>query len=71
LLYDAAFCAEALRLASEHRSTQATACTLTISSRLLYKWQQAAQTPAAAEEGANLDPATAAVLRHLRATNRR
>jgi transposase len=36
--YDAAFRAEALRLASESRSTQAAAWALTIDIKLLYKW---------------------------------
>ena len=38
--YDAAFKAEALRLASESRSTQAAARQLGISPKLLYRWQQ-------------------------------
>lgn len=39
--YDAAFKAEALRLASESCSTQAAARQLGISPKLLYRWQQA------------------------------
>jgi transposase len=39
--YDAVFKAEALRLASESRSTQAAARQLGISPKLLYRWQQA------------------------------
>ena len=39
--YDEAFKAEALRLASEGRSTQAAARQLGISPKLLYRWQQA------------------------------
>ncbi|SMB99711.1 transposase IS3/IS911 family protein [Hymenobacter roseosalivarius DSM 11622] len=39
--YDEAFKAEALRLASESRSTQAAARQLGISPKLLYRWQQA------------------------------
>ena len=39
--YDDAFKAEALRLASESRSTQAAAQPLGISPKLLYRWQQA------------------------------
>jgi transposase len=39
--YDDAFKAEALRLASESRSTQAAAQQLGISPKLLYRWQQA------------------------------
>ena len=69
--YDAAFRTEALRLANESRSTQAAARALNISPKLLYKWQQAAQTPVAAAAGASLDPATAAELRQLRALARR
>ena len=69
--YDAAFRAEALRLASESRSTQAAARALNISPKLLYKWQKVALTPVAAAQGAELDPATAAELRQLRAANRR
>ena len=37
--YDEAFKAEALRLASESRSTQAAARQLGISPKLLYRWQ--------------------------------
>ncbi|TVT36605.1 transposase [Hymenobacter setariae] len=69
--YDAAFRAEALRLAGESRSTQAAARALNINVKLLYKWQKEALTPVAAARGAELDPATAAELRQLRATNRR
>ena len=39
--YDDAFKAEALRLTSESRSTQAAAQQLGISPKLLYRWQQA------------------------------
>ena len=39
--YDEAFKAEALRLASESRSTQAAARQLGISPKLRYRWQQA------------------------------
>ena len=69
--YDAAFRAEALRLASESRSTQAAARALNIDPKRLYKWQKEALTPVAAARGAELDPATAAELRQLRAANRR
>ena len=69
--YDAAFRAEALRLASESRSTQAAARALNLNPKLLYKWQQAAQTPASAATGVSLDPTTAAELRQLRALARR
>ncbi|OGX83535.1 hypothetical protein BEN47_17525 [Hymenobacter lapidarius] len=69
--YDAAFRAEALRLAEQSRSTQAAARALNINAKLLYKWQKEALTPAAAARGADLDPATAAELRQLRALSRR
>ena len=69
--YDAAFRAEALRLAAQSRSTQAAACALNINAKLLYKWQKEALTPVAAAREAELDPATAAELRQLRALNRR
>jgi transposase len=69
--YDAALRTEALRLASESRSTQAAARALNINPKLLYKWQKAALTPVAAARGAELDPATAAELRQLRALARR
>jgi transposase len=69
--YDAAFRAKALRLASESRSPQAAARALNISPKLLYKWQQVAQTPRAVAAGASLDPATMAKLRQLRALARR
>ncbi|WP_345053825.1 transposase [Hymenobacter glaciei] len=39
--YDEVFKAEALRLATESRSTQAAARQLGISPKLLYRWQQA------------------------------
>ncbi|RFP65149.1 hypothetical protein D0N36_10740 [Hymenobacter lapidiphilus] len=39
--YDESFKAEALRLASESRSTQAAAQQLGISPKLLYRWPQA------------------------------
>ncbi|GGF28573.1 transposase [Hymenobacter cavernae] len=41
--YNEALRAEALRLASESRSTQAAARQLGISPKLLYKWQKAVQ----------------------------
>ena len=69
--YDAAFRAEALRLAAQSRSTQAAARALNIDPKRLYQWQKAAQTPVAAALGAALDPATAAELRQLRALARR
>ncbi|WP_310397187.1 transposase [Hymenobacter sp.] len=69
--YDAAFRAEALRLAEQSRSTQAAARALNIDAKLLHKWQKQALTPVAAARGAELDPATAAELRQLRALARR
>ena len=69
--YDAAFRAEALRLAEQSRSTQAAARALNIDPKRLCQWQKAAQTPVAAALGAALDPDTAAELRQLRAANRR
>jgi transposase len=69
--YDAAFRAEALRLAAQSRSAQAAARALNIDPKRIYQWQKAAQTPVAAALGATLDPATAAELRQLRAANRR
>ena len=69
--YDAAFRAEALRLAEQSRSTQAAARALNIDPKRLYQWLKAAQTPVAAVLGAALDPATAAELRQLRALARR
>ena len=69
--YDAAFRAEALRLAEQSRSTQATARALNIAPKRLYQWQKAAQTPVAAALGTALDPDTAAALRQLRALAQR
>ena len=69
--YDAAFRAEALRLAEQSRSTQAAALALNIDPKRLYQWQKAAQTPVAAALGAALDPTTATEMRQLRALARR
>ena len=74
--YDAVFHAEALRLAGESRSPPAAARALNIDPKRLYKWQKEALTPVAAARGATvrgaeLDPATAAELRQLRALARR
>jgi transposase-like protein len=41
--YDAAFRAEALRLAEQSRSTQAAARALNIDPKRFYQWQEAAQ----------------------------
>jgi transposase len=69
--YNAASRAEALRLASESCSTQAAARALNIDPKRIYKWHKEALTPVAAARGAELDPATAAELRQLRALARR
>ena len=69
--YDAAFRAEALLLVTESRSTQIAARALNIDSKRIHKWQKEALTPVVAARGAELDPATAAELRQLRAANRR
>ncbi|AWM33915.1 transposase [Hymenobacter nivis] len=63
--YDAAFRAEALRLASESRSTLAAARALNINAKLLYQWQKAAQQPLPT------DPHEAAEVRALRVQVRR
>ncbi|MBF9239953.1 transposase [Hymenobacter sp. BT683] len=65
--YDAAFKAEALRLASESRSTQAAALQLGISPKLLYRWQQ---DQVVAEVG-SADVARDPEVRALRAANKR
>ena len=70
--YDAAFRAEALRLAEQSRSAQAAAWAFDIDPKRLYQWQKAAQTALAAALGAPLGSANAAAeLRQLRAANRR
>lgn len=63
--YDAAFKAEALRIASESRSTQAAARALNLNSKLLYKWQQDTLPALPA------DLAEAAEVRQLRTANKR
>ena len=65
--YDEAFKAEALRLASESRSTQAAARQLGISTKLLYRWQQAQLV---AEVG-SVEVARDPEVRALRAANKR
>ena len=62
---DAAFRAEALRLASESRSTLAAARALNIDAKRIDAWQKAAQAPLPA------DPAEAAEVRALRTANKR
>ena len=47
--YDAAFRAEAMRLASESLSRLAAARALNINAKLLYQWQKAAQQPLPAD----------------------
>ena len=69
--YDAAFRAEALRLAEQSRSTQAAARALNIDPKRIYKWQKEALTPVATARRAELDPAIVAELRQLRALARR
>ncbi|MBO2008793.1 transposase [Hymenobacter negativus] len=54
--YDAAFKAEALRLASESRSTQAAAQQLGISPKLLCRWQQAQLVAEVGSEEVARDP---------------
>jgi transposase len=63
--YDAAFRAEALRLASESRSTLAAARALNIDVKRIYQWQKAAQPPLPA------DSVEAAEVRALRTANKR
>ena len=65
--YDEAFKAEAPRLASESRSTQAAARQLGIGPKLLYRWQQAQLV---AEVG-SLEKARDPEVRVLRAANKR
>ena len=65
--YDEAFKAEALRLASESRSTQAAARELGTSPKLLYRWQQAQFV---AEVG-SVEVARDPEVRALRAANKR
>ena len=62
--YDAAFRAEALRLASDSRSTLAAARALNIDPKRLYAWQKAAQL------SLPNDPTEAAEVRALRAANK-
>ena len=66
--YDAAFRAEALRLASESRSTLAAARALNIDAKRIYAWQKAAQAPLPADPA---EAAEAAEVRALRMANKR
>lgn len=54
--YDAAFRAEALRLASESRSTLAAARALNIDPKRLYAWQKAALPPLPADPARQRPP---------------
>ena len=63
--YDAVFRTEALRLASESRSTLAAARALNTDAKRIYAWQKVAQPPLLA------DPAEAAEVRALRSANKR
>ena len=65
--YDEAFKAEARRLASESRSTQAAARELGISPKLLYRWQQARLVAEVGSGEVARDPEA----RALRAANKR
>ena len=61
--YDAAFHAEALRLAEQSRSIQAAIRAPNSDLKRIYQWQKAVQTPVAATLGTVLDPATVVELR--------
>ena len=65
--YDEAFKAEALRLASESRSTQAAARQLGSRPKLLYRWQQAQLVAEVGRVEVARDPE----VRALRAANKR
>ena len=64
--YDEAFKAEALRLASESRSTQAAARQLGISPKLLYRWQQAQLVAEVCSEEVARDPEVRALRARLK-----
>ena len=64
--YDEAFKAEALRLASESRSTQAAARQLGISPKLLYRWQQAQFVAEVGSEEVARDPEVRALRARLK-----
>lgn len=65
--YDAAFRAEALRLAAQSRSTQAAARALNINPKMLYRWQQAQVIAEVGSEAVARDPE----VRQLRAQLKR
>ena len=64
--YDEAFKGEALRLASESRSTQAAARQLGIGPKLLYLWQQAQLVAEVGGEGVARDPEVRALRARLK-----
>ncbi|MBF9221333.1 transposase [Hymenobacter ruricola] len=64
--YDEVFKAEALRLASESRSTQAAARQLGISPKLLYRWQQAQLVAEVGSEEVARDPEVRALRARLK-----
>ena len=64
--YDAAFQAEALRLASESCSTQAAARQLGIRPKLLYRWQQAQLVAKVGSEEVARDPQVRALRARLK-----
>jgi len=64
--YDEAFKTEALRLASESRSTQAAARQLGISPELLYRWQQAQLVAEVGSEEVARDPEVRALRARLK-----
>ena len=64
--YDEALKAQALRLASESRSTQAAARQLGISPKLLYRWQQAQLVAEVGSEEVARDPEVRALRARLK-----
>jgi len=64
--YDAAFKAEALRLAGESRRTQAAARQLGSSPKLRYRWQQAQFVVAVGSEEVGRDPQVRALRARLK-----
>ncbi len=65
--YDAAFRAEALRLAAQSRSTQAAARALNSNPKMRYRWQQAQVAAEVGSEAVARDPE----VRQLRAQHKR
>ena len=68
--YDAAFRAEALRLAQESRSTARAARALNVTPQLLYSWQQAVRKASLPTSGA-LSASDLAEFRRLQTVNTR